>query len=95
MIGEIQRSQTASGKLLLIVGAPCKWEDFQGRAQEIADHLHLTPTQKIHSVDTQMWLAHIHDAQFCISWDIWTSDVSIMAWKDTPDSVLERLLSAC
>ena len=32
-----------------------------------------------------MWITRIGKAQFCISWDTWVPEVSIIAWQNTPD----------
>jgi hypothetical protein len=88
---ELRLSRTATGKPELIAGAQCEWQEFPGRAQAIVDRLRMTIVTKIDGPDEQMWIASIGNAQFCISWDTWLQEVSIMAWENTPDAEIERL----
>ena len=53
----------------------------------------MTVTQKVDGLDQRLWIARRGDSQFCISWDIWFPEVSVMAWKDTSDAEVERLLT--
>jgi hypothetical protein len=87
----IRQSKTATGKLELIVGAECSWEEFPGRAQEIVDQFQLLVAKRIDGFDERMWIAYTEGATFCISWDVWTREVSIMAWEQTPDEAVAKL----
>jgi hypothetical protein len=83
--------RTATGKPELIASGGCEWQDFPCRAQAVVDHFRMTVTKKIDGLDGRMWIACAGDSQFCISWDIWCPEVSIMAWENTLDAEVERL----
>jgi hypothetical protein len=88
---ELRADRTRTGKPELIASGECEWQVFPRRAQEVVDHFGMTVTKKIDGLDVRMWIACIGDSQFCISWDIWFPEVSIMAWENTPDAEVERL----
>jgi hypothetical protein len=90
---DIRLSRTATDKLDLIVGSECEWQDFPDRATAIVDHFRMTVVEKIADLNELLWIVTLDDAQFCISWDIWIPDVSIMAWEDTPDTKLEQMIA--
>ena len=76
----------------LIDAAACHWDDFPARAQAVTDWLRMTVTHKIDGLDERIWTARLGEAQFCISWDTWSDELSIMTWESTPDSEVQRLL---
>jgi hypothetical protein len=86
-----RQDRTATGKPELIASGECEWQDFPRRAQAVVDHFGMTVAKKIDGLDERMWIACAGDSQFCISWDIWFPEVSIMAWENTPDAEVERL----
>ena len=86
--------RTATGKPELIASGECEWEHFPRRAQEVVDHFGMTVRKKIDGCDERLWIACIGASQFCISWDIWSPEVSIMAWEKTPDAEVERLAAS-
>ena len=86
-------SRTPTGKPELIAIGECGWQDFPSRAQAVVEHFGMTVTQKVDGLDQLLWIARRGDSQFCISWDIWFPEVSVMAWKDTSDAEVERLLT--
>ena len=88
----IRRSQTASGGLLLIIGTECGWDDFPSRAAEIVRHFHMKVINKTDGLDVRMWITSIGSKKFCVSWDTWCPEVTVMPWEDTPDEALEALL---
>jgi hypothetical protein len=90
---DLRQGQTATGKPELIANGKCEWEEFPDRAQAVVDHFGMTVTEKVDGLDERLWIAHIGESQFCISWDFWFPEVSIMAWGNTPDADVERLLS--
>ncbi len=85
--------RTATGKLELVAIGECDWQEFPGRAQAVVDHFGMEVTEKIDGLDERMWIASAGDSQFCISWDTWFPEVSIMAWEKTPDAEVERLMA--
>jgi len=56
-------------------------------------HFRMTVLEKIDGPDVRMWITRIGPAGFCISWDDWFAEVSVMAWHDTPPDAVERLLA--
>jgi len=85
---DLRQSTTATGKPNLIVGEKCDWNEFPGRAQQAVDHFRMKVIEKIDTPCERMWLVSRDDATFCISWDDWCSEVSIMAWEQTPDDAV-------
>jgi hypothetical protein len=83
--------QTVTGKAELIAAGECEWQDFPERAQAIVDRLGMVVTEKIDGLDGRLWIAYLREARFCIAWDIWFPEVSIVAWDDTPEAELQRL----
>ncbi|WP_218932161.1 hypothetical protein [Adhaeretor mobilis] len=51
----------------------------------------MTVIEKIDGLDERMWFTRLGSARYCVSWDIWFPEVSIMAWEDTPDAAIDRL----
>jgi uncharacterized protein DUF3630 len=90
---DFHRSRTPTGKAELIANGECEWQGFPDRAQAVVDHFGMTVLEKVDSQDERMWIARIEDSQFCISWDDWHPEVSIVAWGTTPDAEVERLVS--
>jgi hypothetical protein len=90
---EIRPSRTATGKAELVVGQPCGWEEFPGRARAVVDCFGMSVVEKVDGVGERLWIARLGEAQFCISWDDWFGELSIIAWEDTPDAELERLVA--
>ena len=74
------------------MGGECEWHQFPPRAQAVVDHFRMRVVQKIDGLHERMWIVAIDKAKFCISWDTWVQEVSIMAWEDTPDAEVERLM---
>lgn len=90
---QFRQDRTATGKAELIVTAECEWDDFPRIAQEVVSLFGMTPAKKIDGPNERLWIARLSDAEFCISWDIWRTEVSIMAWGDTAESELLQLVS--
>ena len=88
---EFRLNQTATGKTEVIATGPCEWQDFPRRAQAVVDHFAMSVMKKIDSLDERMWIASVGDSQFCISWDIWSPEIAVMSWENTPDAEVERL----
>ena len=86
-----RRDRTATGKPQLIASGECEWQHFPRRAQEVVDHFGMTVTEKIDGVDERVWIAHLGGSRFCVSWDVWFPEVSVIAWETTPDVAVERL----
>jgi hypothetical protein len=83
--------QTVTGKAELIAAGECEWQEFPQRAQAIVDHFGMVVTDKIDGLDERIWIACVREAHFCIAWDIWFPEVSLVAWKGTPEAELQRL----
>ena len=88
---DVRRSQTATGKLMLLIGEECECEAFPTRAAEVVKRFGMRVTEVIDGFEERLVIARIGDAEFCISWDIWIPEVSVMAWGETPDAALEAL----
>lgn len=63
------------------------------RAQEIVDRFGLVVDEKIDGLDERLWIARKDGNTFCISWDIWIPEVSIMPRESTPESAIVDLIS--
>jgi hypothetical protein len=92
MADAIRLSTTAKGKTSVVIGSECAAHEFAERAQAIADQLGLVFDQKIAGLDELIWLAHRGSDKFCLSWDIWFPEVAIMAWEETPDTAVQKLI---
>jgi hypothetical protein len=84
-------STTATGTNLLIIGGGCTWDEFPGRARQIAEQFAMTILESIDGLDVRMCIAKLGEATYCISWDIWFPEPSIMAWRSTPDVAVRQL----
>lgn len=92
---DFRMDQTATEKPEWVVIGHCESEDFPRRAQAVAEHFGIAVMQKVDGLNERLWIASIGEAQFCISWDIWCTEVSIIAWEHTPDTesgTAERVL---
>lgn len=87
----LRYSQTATGKACVDVGPECEAEAFPARAQEVVERFGLVVEEKIEGLDERLWIARKGGDKFCISWDVWLSTVSVMAWENTPESAIVRL----
>ena len=90
-----RRIVMANGKPAIEFAAECAAAEVPRLAGEIAARLGMTVTQHIKGADVLMWLATLGDQQWCISWDIWVCDLTVMPWGDpptTPDSAIDGLL---
>ncbi len=87
----LRHEKTATGRISVVVGPECQSDKFPSRAQEVVELFQLVVEKKIAGFDELIWIARKGDDTFCISWDIWFPEVSIMAWESTPDSRLEEL----
>jgi hypothetical protein len=76
---------------MLVVGTECGWDEFPARAKVIVDHFGMKVREEIDGLDERLWITSIGDAEFCVSWDVWIPEVSIMAWRETPDAAVEAL----
>ena len=83
--------QTVTGKAELIAAGECDWQEFPQRAQAIVDRLGMVVTDKIDGLDQRIWIVCLGESQFCIGWDTWFPEVSIVAWAHTPEAELQRL----
>lgn len=81
-------STTATGKACIEVGSQCESEEFAARALEIVDHFRMVVEERIDGFDERLWIVRKDHNTFCISWDVWLSVVSIMAWESTPESAI-------
>ena len=88
---EFRQEITTIGKPELIAIGECEWHEFPGRAKAVAKHFDMTVSEKVDGLDERVWITRIGDSQFCVSWDIWIPEISIMAWDDTPDKEVVRL----
>lgn len=88
---DIRRARTVSGGLMLVVGTACRRDEFPARAKAIVDHFGMKVLDEIDSLDERLWITSIGDDVFCVSWDVWLPEVSIMAWLETPDAAVEAL----
>ena len=88
----IRQRQTATGRAELIIGPECDWDAFPARAQQVVDLFGMTVHENIDGIDVRMWITAVGDATFCVSWDIWLPEVSVMAWRQTPEAAVARLL---
>jgi hypothetical protein len=86
-------SKTATGKACVAFGPECESDAFPARAQEIAERFGLVVDEKIDGLDERLWIVRKDNNTFCISWDIWIPEVSIMAWESTPESAIVHLIS--
>jgi len=87
----LRYSKTATGKACIDVGPECDAEAFPARAQEVVDRFQLVVEEKVNGLDERLWIARRGGNMFCISWDIWLSTVSVMAWESTPESAIVEL----
>jgi hypothetical protein len=89
----LRPSTTATGKPELIVCPDCDWDAFARYAEAVVNQYGMKTTRKIDGFDERMWLVKLDLAEYCISWDFWMRDVSVMCWGDTPDDALNQLLA--
>ena len=92
MIGELRLETTAHGRAMIVAVGECRWEEFPRLAGEVVRHLGMTVDERIDSPDVRMWITSIGAARFCVSWDHWTNELTIMGWAETPDERVEQLL---
>ena len=90
---DLRHGRTATGNLALIARGECEWQEFPKRARAIVASFNMRVIEKIDGLDVRMWITTIGDARFCISWDIWFPEVSVMAWEETSDVEVERLVA--
>jgi hypothetical protein len=89
---EVRLDTTATGRAIAILCPDCEWDEFPTHAQKAVDDFGLTVTERIDSLTGErLWIAVQGDDQFCISWDHWMREVTIMAWQSTPDAALLAL----
>jgi hypothetical protein len=88
----LRLSKTATGKPELIVCPQCDWDEFPRYADAVVNQFGMMITRQIDGVDVRMWLVKLNQAEYCISWDDWMYEVSLMCWGDTPDNALDQLL---
>jgi hypothetical protein len=79
---------------MLIAGAECEPDEFPARAKAIVEYFGMKVVERTDGGDVMMWITRIGKDEFCISWDHWLGEVSIMAWKATGDEAMEALLRA-
>ena len=84
----LRYSTTVTGKACIEVGSQCESEEFPTRAQEVVDHFQMVVEERIDGFDERLWIVRKDHNTFCISWDVWLSVVSIMAWESTPESAI-------
>lgn len=89
---DLRRTQTATGKQGLVLTGECEWDDFPIHAQRVVEHFGMVVIEKMDGLNERMWITRIGESRFCVSWDIWVPEVSIMAWENTPDSEVDRLM---
>jgi hypothetical protein len=53
----------------------------------------MTVVNKVDGACERLWITRIGAAEFCISWDDWLLEVSVMSWGDTPPAAVEELLA--
>jgi hypothetical protein len=88
---QFRPGRTATGTAELIATGECQWQEFPLLAQAVVDHFGMTVMKKTDGLDERVWITRIGESQFCVSWDSWFPEVSIMAWENTPDAEVERL----
>lgn len=86
-----RKDRTATGKLELVAIGECTWDEFPKRAETVVNHFGMDVVNKSDGLDERLWITRIGRSKFCVSWDIWLPEVSIIAWEDTPDTAIEQL----
>lgn len=89
---EIRKGTTATGRLQLTIGGDCEGREFAYRALWFVKEFGMTDGQIEDGLDVLMMRAFRDGSTFLISWDVWTSEVTVMAWDGTSDSAIETLL---
>jgi hypothetical protein len=84
-------AKTATGKSELIVADEIDDQDFEQHAQAIIDRFEMTVVRKIDGPRERMWIVEYEGHDLCVSWDDWFGELTIMAWQDTPDELIQRL----
>ena len=84
-------SQTATGKPGIVVADGVEYQSFEQHAQAVVDQFDMTVVRKIDGPGERMWLVKYEGHDLCVSWDDWFGEVTIMAWQDTPDELIEKL----
>ena len=91
---DLRPTRTATGRLALIAAGECDWHEFPRRAAAVVDRFGMTVVEKIDGRDERIWITRVGDDRFCVSWDTWLLELTVIAWEDTPDAAVERLLAA-
>jgi hypothetical protein len=79
---------------MLVAKGECEWHEFPQRAQAVVNRFRMKVLEHIDGPNERMWITGVDGSRFCISWDIWLPEVSIVAWGDTPDAEVERLIAS-
>lgn len=90
---DLHPSETATGKSELVASLDCGWSEFPDVAGAVVARFGMTITEQHDGLDERVWIATRCNHDFCISWDIWMREVSIMCWGETPDDALKSLIS--
>ena len=75
----------------LLLHGEHEWQEFPRLAAAIAVHFGMTVVRRIDGPAERMWITRCGPAEFCISWDDWLREVSVIAWGDTPWTAVEEL----
>jgi hypothetical protein len=90
---DLHQSQTATGKPELVASVDCDWSEFSSVASAVVDRFGMTITEQYDGLDERVWIATHCTHEFCISWDIWMREVTVMCWGVTPDDALKSFIS--
>lgn len=93
MLRDLRPGRTATGRPQLLLSGEHQWQDFPSGARAITEHFGMTVAEKIGGLDVRMWITRLGAAEFCISWDHWLLEVSVMAWADTPPEAVAELIA--
>ena len=84
--------RTASGNVKLILRGECEWQEFPGRARWVVERFGMRVERQVDAFDVRMWIVEVGGFRFCVSWDEWCREVTVMGWEGTPDEAVEGLL---
>ena len=87
----MELDNTATGKPELIIARDVSYEMFAFHAQEFVDRFGMKIEREIDGIAERLWLVKFDGHTLCISWDDWLYEVTVMAWKNTPDEVIFEL----
>ena len=90
---DVRKGRTAAGRLMLVIGDRCSEAQFARHAAAVAAFFGMKPSDVVQGMDTLLMIVRRDDDPFCLSWDIWMTELTVMAWQSTPDEAIEALIS--